>query len=457
MVSFWEVLDRAINTGPMLEPKEFDMLIFNKATELIKEYDIKYDPNIPVPSDDNLADALFEAGLRLYLETGTYCISNQRVIKFTEDEIKEALRDVTAKIIIGEGSETRWLEKRNIEDKNEPLNLGGFIESNPTEGDSYVRMYQTAARETNLDGLYYGPSPTIEGKTWRPGTPLEAHAGICATAWVREALRRVGRPGLHLTSACPSAIGDIASCNFQGGLRSSDSITLPTTTELKTEYDTLSKIAFSINYGCIRNAFWLPMVGGYAGGAEGAAIVGVAGALHALLVYQAGSGYSSCAATTIERAGQSSRNTIWVTNMAWNAITRNTDIIGGIGCTTRAGPGTEMMFYEAAATAIGAIPYGVHIQHGVRKAVLVKPNQGSGLEPKFQGEIAKAAAGLKRADANEIVKALLTKYEDRIHKAPQGKSFEELYDLKNLLPNKEYFKIYLNVKSELKNLGLPLD
>jgi len=457
MISFWEVLDRAINTGPMLESREFDMLIFKRTSDLVKEHDICYDPNTPVPSDDSLADDLFEAGLKLYLETGTYCISSQRVIKFSEGEIKEALRGVPTKVLIGEGAEARWLEKRGIEDKKEPLNLGGVIESNPREGELYLKLYQTIAREKVLDGLYYGPPPTIEGRTWRPGTPLEVRAGICATSWVREALERVGRPGLHLTSACPSAIGDIASCDPQKGVRPTDSITLPTTTELKTEYDTLSKIAFSIDYGCLRNPFWLPMIGGYSGGPEGAAIVGVAGGLHAILVCQLGLGYSSCAGTTIECAGQTSRNTIWVTSMAWNALTRNTNLIGGIGCTTRAGPGTEMMFYEAAATAIGAVVYGAHIQHGVRKAVLVKPNQGSSMEPKFQGEVAKAAAALKRTDANEMVKALLSKYEDKISSAPQGKSFEELCDQKTLNPKKEYLETYSKVKKELEDLGLSMD
>jgi methylamine--corrinoid protein Co-methyltransferase len=206
----------------------------------------------------------------------------------------------------------------------------------------------------------------------------------------------------------------------------------------------------------MRNPYWLPMIGGYAGGPEGAAIVGVAGGFHAMLVCQLGPGYCACDAITIEPPGTAttSRNTLWATSMMQNALTRNTDLIGGIGCATRAGPGTEMMFLEIAASAIGAMVYGGHIQHGVKKGFLVRPNQGSGLEPKFQGEVAKAAAGLKRADANEIVRALLSKYENKIASAPQGKDFEELYDLRTILPRREYFEIYLKVKRELGDLGL---
>ncbi len=456
MVSFWEVLDRAINTGPMLEPKEFDMLIFKKASELVKEYDIRYDPKNLIPSDDNLADELFEAGLRLYLETGTYCISSQRQIKFSESEIKQALKDVPSKILIGEGAETRWLEKRTPEDKHAPLDIGGVIESNPQEGDIFVKLYQSIAQEKVIDGLYWGPPFTIEGRTWRAGSPLEIHAGRCAVAWVREALRRVGRPGLHLISACPSAAADIAACDPVNGVRPSDAITLPTTTELKTDYDSLAKVAFSINYGCHRNPYWLPMIGGFAGGPEGAAIAGVAGGFHSVLVCQTRiSGYNNAGALLLDPKGiQTDSRVIWVTSLIWQSLTRNTNMIGGMGITTAAGPGTEMMFLENAATAIGIVVSGGHMTHGIRKAVLVKPNQGSGLEPKFQGEVAKSCAGLKRTEANEIVKALLAKYESKLATAPEGKSFEELYDLKTLQPRKDYLEIYFRVKKELEDLGI---
>ncbi len=456
MVSFWEVLDRAINTGAMLEPKEFDMLLFRKASELVKEYDIRYDPNNPVPSDDGLADDLYEAGLRLYLETGTYCFNSHRQIKFSEDEIKEALKEVPSRILIGDGAETKWLEKRGIEDKNEPLNLGGVIESNPQEGEIFVKLYQSISQEKMVDGVYFGPSPTIEAKVWRAGSPLEIHAGICAAAWVREALRRVGRPGMHLISACPSGVADIAACNLEKDVRPSDSITIPTTTELKTDYDALSKVAHSVDYGCYRNPYWLPMIGGYAGGPEGAAIVGVAGAFHGLLVCQTKiSGYNNISATFFGPPhAETYRNTAWATSLAVQALTRNTRFINGRGVTTAAGPGTEMMLLECASATLAVTAAGGHIFHGIRKAVLVKPTQGSGLEPKFQGEVAKASAGLKREDANEIVNVLLKRYEDKFASAPQGKSFEELYDLTTLTPKKDYIETYLKVKKELEELGL---
>ena len=76
--SLWEVLDRACNTGPILATKDFDMKIFHTATRLAKEYDLKYDPETPVSSDDGLADAAWNAGLDLFIFT-----QRQRIIYFS--------------------------------------------------------------------------------------------------------------------------------------------------------------------------------------------------------------------------------------------------------------------------------------------------------------------------------------------------------------------------------------
>jgi methylamine--corrinoid protein Co-methyltransferase len=92
MLQFWEVANRAINNGPMMRMKEFDLKLFNVTSRLVKEYGIKFDPSVPIPSDDDLVDRLFEAGLKLYAEIGTYCIDTERVIQFSKEEIQEALR-----------------------------------------------------------------------------------------------------------------------------------------------------------------------------------------------------------------------------------------------------------------------------------------------------------------------------------------------------------------------------
>ena len=52
------------------------------------------------------------------------------------------------------------------------------------------------------------------------------------------------------------------------------------------------------------------------------------------------------------------------------------------------------------------------------------------LETKFSVEVAVAASGMKRNDADELVKILLKKYEKDLPNAPIGKKYQECHDVK---------------------------
>jgi methylamine--corrinoid protein Co-methyltransferase len=464
MLQFWEVADRAISTGPLMKMKDFDLNLFKVTSRLAKEYGIKYDPKFPIPSDNDMADRLFEAGLKLYAQVGTYCIDTERVIKFSEQEIRDSLIDLGRMpegIDIGDGAEKRYLFKRSIGDPRKPVVVGGVVESNPVEGRDFVQMYKSIAQERIIDGIYYGPPPkSIEGKKWLLGSPLDCHAAMSAVGWMREALRSVGRPGLHLLDACPSTLGTISACDPEKGLRKTDAISIPTISELKVTFEGLNKVAYSLHYGCLRNPFWTSIIGGFAGGPEGCALVNVASALNAVLVYYVGgSGYVCNASLLQNPAINTARPTLWVRNISTQALTRNTNLICGGGGLTAAGPGTEQQLWEIAALGIHVSCVGGHIFHGNRKAVLVKPNQGTGMEPRWEGEAARAAASITREEANEVINFILSKYEDKItpEKAPPGYSFEELYDYENVKVKPEYFDLYSKVKRELKNKGLKID
>jgi len=210
--NLWEVLDRACNTGAIMTSKDFDMKIFNVASRLVKEHDLKYDPKNPVPSDDSLADDAWKAGFELFSEVGAYCMNSGRVIKFDESEIKEGLRELRGEATIGEGSERRSVTLRSVEDKKPPtIVMGGVVESDFPEGELFVKLYQSIAQELVIDGFYVGPPiHTSEGRLVRSGTPLETHLGRSMVSWVREAIRRAGRPGMHFASACRTAIANVA-------------------------------------------------------------------------------------------------------------------------------------------------------------------------------------------------------------------------------------------------------
>ena len=65
-----------------------------------------------------------------------------------------------------------------------------------------------------------------------------------------------------------------------------------------------------------------------------------------------------------------------------------------------------------------------------------------------------ARQGIKRGQANEMVKEILVKYEDQIEEAPIGKRFDECYDLKTVQPTQEYLDLYERCKEVLTGVGL---
>jgi len=94
--------------------------------------------------------------------------------------------------------------------------------------------------------------------------------------------------------------------------------------------------------------------------------------------------------------------------------------------------------------------------HGPRKSKLVKANQGTGWESRWMTEVARATGSLKRSEVNDVVKYILSKFKDSISKetAPEGYSFEELYNPGTCEIKTEYLQKYYKVKQDLESWGL---
>ena len=57
----WEMIERS-KTGPHMEEDEFLPRLFTPTLKkLIKKYEIAYDSQTPVPTDDNMADRIWQA------------------------------------------------------------------------------------------------------------------------------------------------------------------------------------------------------------------------------------------------------------------------------------------------------------------------------------------------------------------------------------------------------------
>ena len=196
-VSVYESYNRAMS-GPKVIEKDWDFKIVPQAAaRMKKEYNIKFKPKEFIPTDRQMVKDLFQAGMQILVENGVYVIGLQRVIKVTEEEVKEALKKAPSKLIIGEGKDACEMACRSPTDSRYPLVQGGPTGA-PVSENVFVPMFQSYAQEAIVDCIVGGVMNTIEGNLTTPGTPWEIKATKAEVAAVREACRRAGRPGLGL-------------------------------------------------------------------------------------------------------------------------------------------------------------------------------------------------------------------------------------------------------------------
>ena len=452
MISFFEVIKRAIN-GPYYSEQDFAMkVVVPKLREVVAKYDIRYDPENPVPSDDKLADDVFQAGLELCAHTGAYCNDTSRVIKFSMEEILEGLRDAPSAPVFGEGADEKVMVARQPESEDPPycfLGAGGGI---ATTEDVYVRMVEGYGRNPLINSVTCPTITEINGMTVQAGSPLELLVCIRATELGRAALRRAQRPGLPIMNSIASAVtaaGKITGSAF--GLRDTDAWVIGFTSPLQTPFERLNEVAYVRARGGRIVGESGPIMGGYAGGPEGTAVINVAYHLLAILVLRSDAhltfpmDFRYCCNTSLESQ--------WPISVSTQGICRNSPLPLLNLTYVAAGPVTEMCLYEIAATQIGRIASGGNIEFGgVNKAI--KLDRFTPMEPRFASEVAHAAAGLTRTEANEIVKTLLPKYSDRLSDPPLGQKFQEAFDWGSIEPSQEYVDLYGRIKDELAGYGL---
>jgi methylamine--corrinoid protein Co-methyltransferase len=113
---------------------------------------------------------------------------------------------------------------------------------------------------------------------------------------------------------------------------------------------------------------------------------------------------------------------------------------------------TKQFFYESAAYIATAISSGLSAQtcHPARALLndYVTPMEMLG-----NVELIEACVGMKRTEANDLVKQLLKMYEDNIDDAPIGKKYQECYDVNKGEACQEYVDLYGQVKTQLQEMG----
>jgi len=453
MRSNWlvEITKRA-QSGPFMKEKDFDLKVMKRIRELVKEKGIKYDPDVLVPADDDMADRIFEAGLQLFVELGAYCQTTERCIRFTRDEVLDILAQGRPAVTLGTGKDAVVMRHRGVEDPARPI-----VHSGPTGTPASERYHPlillSCAQEPLVDCLGAGSVSTYFGEEIIPGTPLEILGARRDASVAREAVRMAGRPGMHINDVAVSltAAGKMAAFDAAAGLRPSDAVLVSQMVEMKTDFDQLSRVAYLHNIGAVIVDLMTPLIGGMGGRAPGTAIVSVADHLLGAVLYDAD--YHMFSLTHLRYVNNTGPMGLWCQAMVGQALARNTKIVALNDIYVVSGPGTKELLYECAADAIVGTVCGFNMQ-GAGTTGGFKTDHTTGLEARFIAEVSRAALGLKRQDASELARELLSHYQDTLLNPDRGRPFPEVYDVETVQPKEEWLDIYYTVKEDLSRLGL---
>jgi len=446
MVDMMEVMRRT-ESGPFITERDFDIeVIFKTARSLIKKYGVKYNRRQLITLEPEMADGAFQAGLELAETAGMYCVDTSRRIMFTREELLEALRVAPRELRIGWGKDERTIRAKEWGVPRKPFIWGGFSGAPLTE-EMYRASIRSYIREPLLDALGHGSLYIVDGMEVRTGSPLEVRVTRRELTYIRQALALEGRPGMPFIGgeSCNTCLGDL-SIMHPDFMPAGSFHFVPTLSELKTDYIRLSRVMGSYELGVHNINLVDAIVGGYGGGAEGAAIVTIAAFMLGLIAYRAV--ISLCHPTHNKWVSTSPPECIWGENIVGQALSRNAPIITIGDVWPSSGTGTKDVLQEIAAISVtksltGNNPHGVGATNG-------KFPHGSGLDARWMAETALAAFDNKLTleRGNEIVCALVDRYEAKFPNPDLGKPYDQVYDMATARPLPWWQELYDENKRE---------
>src|SRR4030067_281096 len=146
---------------PFMIDADLDKYIVQHTAALARKYAIRFDPQVLVPWDDDLADRVYQAGLELFVELGAYNMSTQRRILFRREEVEAAVAAAPSKVTLGEGKDAVVMAWRGVESP-QPCVVHSGPTGTPCSERYHPLILHSCAQESLIDCLGAGSgSPYI--------------------------------------------------------------------------------------------------------------------------------------------------------------------------------------------------------------------------------------------------------------------------------------------------------
>lgn len=195
-IDCYEFYERA-KKGEKITQDDWDLMtIPTKAMELKKKYGLDF-KNEFIPTDMDMMENLFKAGFEMLLDCGIFCTDTHRIVKYTEDEIWDAINNVQKEFVLGTGRDAVPVRKRSVGDKRKPIVQGGPTGS-PISEEVFMPVHMSYALEKEVDTIVNGVMMTVRGKPPIPRSPYEVLAAKTETRLIKEACSMAGRPGMGI-------------------------------------------------------------------------------------------------------------------------------------------------------------------------------------------------------------------------------------------------------------------
>lgn len=463
MVSLLEIADRA-RKGPKLSEDEWNLNLFKHMSSLAKTQGLDdLGPDVFMDIDHAYADQAFAAAVQFLVDVGVFVIPYNRVLQFTEEEVREAIRSAPGEVVVGVGRDARRIVKREIEDPR-PVHVWSAMHSPYTENLHHLapKNYAMISRLDMIDGFN---STHFDGyEVYSP--PIEAYAALRELAYMREGVRKAGRPGMaiHYYPINTTASTMIAPLDPERGLRRSDGVLVRSLPDVKIQVDMLTACMVYENYGCYRFIGGSSQIGAFCGGPAGAIIEAIVHTLNGVLIFHGHLGTTGVGYVYRSSGGEPriQARPAWPAAVVHHALCRNTRMIRFGGTTNWSGGvwgiGSAMHLHGLAVDAMTATVLGSGL--GIRRAARPQPNEGqSPLEIEWSVEVSDATlkAGLGLQGVEDAMRALNKRYVGTPIPRVTKKTVTEVYDLIRHQPRAEYQQVYEDVKQEYRDLGLAFD